>query len=181
MSVTSHLFCSVNGVAADPHLFQFDAFGPEEGELMVGSLGGLTDVVMGATLWREWSEYWPTATDEFGRFINPVRKHVLSSTLTGDLGWNSTPLEGDPVSAVRELAASGHGGVAVVGGVSTVRSLFLGGAIDALTLTVHPAVTSGTRLFDDETPLTRLRLLDSQITSAGNAILTYGLRPVQEG
>jgi RNA polymerase sigma-70 factor (ECF subfamily) len=53
----------------------------------------------------------------------------------------------------------------------------LAGVIDALTLTVHPVVTNhGRRLFDESVPLGRLSLLDGATTSAGNAVLTYGLR-----
>lgn len=175
--VTAHLFSSLNGVSEDPHLFQFDAFGAEEGEAMGRSLAPITEVVIGATLWRQWSEYWPNAEDEFGQFINPIRKHVVSSTLTGDLGWNSTLIEGDPVAYVRDLKEQGEGTIGVVGGIETVRSLFVAGVIDALTLTMHPAVTDqGKRLFDDSVSLTRLRLLEGHTTSAGNAILTYALR-----
>ncbi|MGB0113506.1 MAG: dihydrofolate reductase family protein, partial [Ilumatobacteraceae bacterium] len=75
------------------------------------------------------------------------------------------------------LAEADGGPIAVVGGIETVRTLFLAGVIDTLTLTMHPAVTGeGRRVFDDSVPLTRLRLVDSQITSAGNAMLTYSLR-----
>lgn len=174
---TAHLFSSVNGVVESPNLFQFDAFGPEEGELMGRSLGGVTDVVIGRKLWEEWSQYWPGADDPFGQFINPVRKHVVTSSLTGDLDWNSTAIEGDPVAYVEKLRQSGEGGIVVVGGVETVRSLFVAGVVDALTLTIHPVVTNeGRRLFDESVPLTRLELADSTITGAGNAILTYRLR-----
>jgi RNA polymerase sigma-70 factor (ECF subfamily) len=49
--------------------------------------------------------------------------------------------------------------------------------VDSLTLTVHPTATDqGRRLFDESVPLTRLTLLDGVTTSAGNAVLTYGLR-----
>jgi len=175
---TAHLFSSVNGVVESPNLFQFDAFGPEEGELMGRSLSGVTDVVVGRKLWEEWSQYWPGVDDPFGQFINPVRKHVVTSTLTGDLDWNSTAIEGDPVVYVEQLRRSGEGGIVVVGGVETVRSLFVAGVVDALTLTIHPVVTNeGRRLFDESVPLTRLELADSTITGAGNAILTYRLRP----
>ncbi len=174
---TAHLFSSINGVVESPHLFQYDAFGPEEGQFMERGLRDVTDVVIGSTLWREWSEYWPTAEDAFGEFINPVRKHVLTSTLTGDLGWNSTIVDGDAVAYVQKLQQDGEGDIAVIGGIETVRSLFLAGVIDALTLTVHPAVTDqGRRLFDETVPVTRLALLEGATTSAGNAILTYGLR-----
>ncbi len=174
---TAHLFSSVNGVVESPNLFQFDAFGPEEGQTMSRAIGGVTDVVIGRKLWQEWSQYWQGAEDPFGSFINPVRKHVVTSTLSDDLGWNSTPIAGDPIAFVRELQQQGDGDIAVVGGIQTTRSLFLAGVIDALTLTVHPVVTDqGRRLFDESVPLTRLALLEGTTTSAGNAVLTYCLR-----
>lgn len=181
-SVTSHLFSSVNGVSEAPNTFQFDAFGQAEGEAMGRALHGVTDVIIGANLWREWSEYWPTADDPFGHFINPARKHVISSTLTagddGELGWNSVLVDGDPVAYIEKLRQGEGGGITVTGGVETVRRLFLAGVIDTLTLTMHPAVTGqGRRLFDDSVPITRLNLVDSRITPAGNAMLTYSLRP----
>jgi dihydrofolate reductase len=178
-TTTAHLFYSVNGVVEAPNLWQFDAFGPEEGQLMGRAISGVSDVVIGRNLWQEWSQYWPNAAagDPFAAFINPVRKHVLSRTLTGDLGWNSVPVASDPVAYVAELRQQGSGSISVVGGIQTTRSLFLAGAIDTLTLTMHPAVTPvGRRLFDESVPLTRLRLVDSTITTAGNAVLTYSLR-----
>ncbi|HTZ44903.1 MAG TPA: dihydrofolate reductase family protein [Jatrophihabitans sp.] len=177
-TTSAHFFCSVNGVVESPNLFQFDAFGPEEGAMMGRAIGPVTDVIIGRKLWQEWSEYWPSADDPFGQFINPVRKHVVGSSLTGELGWNSTLITGDPVEYVRALREQDDGGdISVVGGIETTRSLFLAGVIDHLTLTMHPAVTNeGRRLFDESVPLTRLRLVDGQITSAGNAILTYALR-----
>ena len=175
---TAHLFCSVNGVVESPNLFQFDAFGPEEGQLMGQAISGVTDVVIGRRLWEEWSQYWPGAEDPFGQFINPVRKHVISSSLSGELDWNSTAIDEDPVGYVEKLRAGGEGGITVAGGVQTVRSLFLAGVVDVLTLTIHPVVTDeGRRLFDESVPLTRLELVDSTITGAGNAILSYRLRP----
>lgn len=176
-TVTAHLFSSLNGVVEGPDQFQFDAFGEAEGALMAKAIAGVDDVVMGRTLWSEWSQYWPEADDPFGQFINPVRKHVISSTLQGDLGWNSTLIQGDPVAYVEQLRAGSGGGITVAGGVETVRSLFTAGVIDALTLTVHPvAAPAGRRLFDESVPLTRLRLVDNTITPAGNAVLTYRLR-----
>lgn len=177
-TASAHLFSSLNGVSENPHLFQFDRFGEEEGALMGASLAGVTDVVIGRVLWEQWSEYWqsPEADDGFGDFINPVAKHVVSSTLSGDLGWNSTVIDGDPVAYVQALKAEGEGKIAVTGGLETVRSLFLAGAIDTLTLTIHPAITGeGRRLFPDGTDLTRVELVDSTVTSMGNAVLTYQL------
>ena len=181
-TVTAHLFHSVNGVVESPNEWQFDAFGPEEMQLMGAAIGGITDVVIGRKLWQEWSDYWQAASadDPFAQFINPVRKHVVTSTLSGDLGWNSRVIEGDPaayVASLKEDAADGDsGGISVVGGIDTIRSLFLAGVVDELTLTTHPVVGVGRRLFDESVPVTRLELVRSQSTPAGNAVLTYALR-----
>jgi dihydrofolate reductase len=175
----AHLFCSLNGVVESPNLWQFDAFGPEEGEMMGRAISGGTDVVIGRKLWQEWAQYWQSAdaNDPFGQFINPIRKHVVSGTLTGELDWNSVLVDSDPAEYVAKLKEDGTGDILVVGGIETTRSLFLAGVIDSLTLTVHPVVTpEGRRLFDESVPVTRLRLVDSAITSAGNAVLTYSLR-----
>ena len=109
---------------------------------MGAAIGGVTDVVIGRKLWDEWSDYWQSAgaDDPFAQFINPVRKHVVSSTRSGDLGWNSTVIDGDPVAYVRALKESdGEGGISAWAVASTPsRSLFLAGVIDELTLTTHP-------------------------------------------
>ena len=143
-------------------------------------IGPVTDVVIGRKLWQEWSEFWPSADDPFGQFINPVRKHVVSSTLSGELPWNSAVIDGDPVDHVRKLREQDGGNIAITGGIDTVRSLFLAGVVDELILTTHPVVTNqGRRLFDESVPTTRLSLLSAQTTSVGNVILTYGLRPTE--
>ncbi|MBO0813512.1 MAG: dihydrofolate reductase family protein, partial [Microlunatus sp.] len=145
--VVAHLFHSLNGVVESPNLWQFDAFGPEEGELMGKTIGPVTDVAIGRKLWEEWKDYWQTSDDEFANWINPVRKHVVSATLSGELPWNSTTIDGDPVAYVRRLKEADGGDISVAGGIDTVRSLFLAGVIDNLTLTTHPVVTNeGRRL-----------------------------------
>ncbi|RZS91568.1 dihydrofolate reductase [Motilibacter rhizosphaerae] len=175
----AHLFYSVNGVAESPNLWQFDAFGPEEGEAMGRTISGGTDVIIGRKLWQEWSQYWPAAdaADPFAQWINPIRKHVLTKTLSGELGWNSTVVDSDAAAYVAKLKEQGSGDILVAGGVETVRSLFVAGVVDELMLTVHPvAAPEGRRLFDETVPLTRLRLVEGRTTSAGNALLTYALR-----
>ena len=180
----AHLFHSLNGVVAEPHLWQFDNFGEEEGLSMNTHLAPVTDVIFGTTLWNEWKDYWPAqdSGDPFAQWVNPIRKHVISSTLPEDLPWNSTLVTGDPLEYVRDLRESGDdendGHIAVAGGITTVRTLFLAGLIDQLTLTTHPVVVGeGRRLFDESVPTTRLHLLNSSQTSKENMVLTYGLRP----
>jgi dihydrofolate reductase len=55
--------------------------------------------------------------------------------------------------------------------------LLFAGLLDSLTLMVHPVIAgTGRRLFADGDPVTRLELLESQQTSKGNMVLSYGLQ-----
>ena len=179
--VTAHLFSSVDGVVESPNLWQFDAFDDELGQMMMSALPRQDTVVLGRRTYEEWAGYWPTAgVDEgFGEFINPVTKHVASTTLTEPLDWgNSHLIEGDLVEFVRGLKESDGGEIAVNGSISVVRQLLFGGVLDALTLTVHPVVAgAGKHLFEPGDDTTRLELVEGSTTSKGNAVLTYALRP----
>ena len=103
---------------------------------------------------------------------------MASRTLSGPLSWNNAEvIEGDLLDFVRQLR-EGDGGDISVNGISVIRQLLEAGLLDTLTLTVHPvAAGDGKRLFDGLSEPLRLELVDSQITSVGNAMLTYRKRP----
>ncbi|MET3861708.1 dihydrofolate reductase [Dietzia sp. 2505] len=176
--ITAHMFSTLNGVVEHPDRWQFDSFGPDEMQGMAEMTAATTDLVLGRTLWQEWSGYWPGAQDPFADWVNPVRKHVLTSTLTGELAWNSVIITGDAAGYLERLRQKPGGDIAIAGGVETTRRLVLAGLVDELTLTIHPVITGeGRRLFDDSVPTTRMDLLNSIQTRAGNIIATYALRP----
>ena len=178
--VTAGLFYSVDGVAEAPDQFQFDSFDDELGALLGSVMGEVDTVLMGRQGWQEWAGYWPNAGQDmdFAGFINAMPKHVASRTLKpADMAaWgNSSLIEGELESFVRDLKASEGGTIAVMAGMSLVRQLLVAGLMDELTLIVHPVIAGkGRHLFDATTPTTRLSLLRSEITSKGNAVLTYG-------
>lgn len=175
--VTAHLFSSVDGVVESPHLFQFGCFGPDEAEMMTQAMAHVDTGIMGATIYREWSEYWPGVTDDFGPIINPMRKFVASTTLGPELSWeNSALIEGDLAEFVRGLKAQ-EGGDITVFGISVIRQLLLAGLIDELFLTIHPASGGlGKRLFDGIAEPVRLELVAARVSSVGNLLATYTLK-----
>lgn len=177
--LTAGLFHSIDGVVEAPHLWQFDSFDAELGEEMTDMLARVDTVLIGRVGYEQWSEYWPTATDEFGEFINPVEKFVASRTLSGELSWNNATLMDQPLEEfVTDLKETPGGEISVCGSISIVRQLFFAGLIDSLTLMTHPVVAgTGRHFFEPTDPTTRLVLQKSRITSAGNALLTYGLKP----
>lgn len=172
--VMAHLFSSADGVVESPNLFQFDSFGPEEGEMLTKAMAPIDAGILGRRIYEEWADYWPQHNEDFGLTINPMRKYVATRTLKDPLEWeNSTVIDGDLLDFVRQLREQDGGDINVMG-ISVIRQVLEAGLLDALTLTVHPALAGdGKRLFDGATQPLRLELVDSQVTSVGNAILTY--------
>jgi dihydrofolate reductase len=177
--VTAGLFHSVDGVVEAPDKWQFDQFDDELG-MMLGQVIERTDtVILGRVGYESWAVDFAGSDDPFADFINSVPKHVASTTLKGPLKWqNSTLIEGDVPEFVRKLKTSAGKEIAVMGGITIVRSLFRAGVIDELTLITHPVIAGAGRrhLFEPDDPVTRLELKDTTRTSRGNVVSTYSLR-----
>jgi dihydrofolate reductase len=177
--LTAGLFCSVDGVVESPNLWQFDSFDDELGAGMAQMISRVDTALLGRIGYQEWAGYWPDAAgDPFGDFINPLQKFVASRTLSGELEWqNSRLIEGTLEEFVAALKNGDGGEIGVFASISLVRQLLFAGLLDSLTLMVHPVIAgTGRRLFADGDPVTRLELLESQQTSKGNMVLSYGLQ-----
>jgi dihydrofolate reductase len=179
-TLTAGLFYSVDGVVESPNLWQFDSFDAEMSEEMGAVMSRVDTVLLGRMGYQEWSGYWPDAgaDDPFGGFINPVQKFVASRTLTGELEWQNSRLMDAPLEEfVTALKQSEGGEISVMASISLVRQLLFAGLLDSLTLMMHPVIAGqGRHLFEPADPTTRLTLQNSRVTSAGNTILSYGLR-----
>ena len=177
--VTAGLFYSLDGVVESPNLWQFDSFDAEMGEELGAVISRVDTVLLGRVGYQEWSGYWPNAgtDDPFGAFINPVKKFVASRTLTGDLEWNSKLMDAPLTDFVSALKQTEGGEISVMASISLVRQLLFAGLLDSLTVMMHPVIAGqGRHLFEPTDPVTRLTLQNSRVTSAGNTILSYGLR-----
>jgi dihydrofolate reductase len=177
--VTAGLFHSTDGAAEAPDQWQFDAFDDELGGIMGQMIGATDTVILGRVGYEAWSKDFGEGGDPYlGPFINNVPKFVASRTLTAPLGWqNSTLIEGDVNAFVRDLKGKPGGEIAVMGGISIVRSLFLAGLIDELSLITHPVVAGpGYRRLFEAGDKVRLDLIRSLTTSKGNVVSTYALK-----
>jgi dihydrofolate reductase len=177
--ITAGFFHSVDGVIESPNLWQFDAFDDELGATL-GTMMTTTDtVILGRVGYEAWAKDFGEGDDEFfGPFINAVPKFVASKTLKGPLKWqNSTLIDGNVEAFVTDLKAGDGGEIAVMGGITIVRSLFLAGVLDELTLITHPVVAGSKyrRLFDSD-EMTNLSLVRNVTTSRRNVVSTYALK-----
>lgn len=177
--VTAGLFHSVDGAVEAPNEWQGDNFDDELGALLGQTLGATDTVILGRVGYEAWAKDFGEGSDDFfGPFINAVPKLVASSRLKGPLKWqNSTLIAGDVEAFVRDLKARPGGEIAVMGGITIVRTLFLAGVLDELTLITHPVVAGARyrRLFDGPEAAS-LALIRTTTTSRGNVVSTYGLK-----
>jgi len=177
--LTAGLFSSIDGVVEAPNEFQFDSFDDDLGQMLGEVISNTSTVLLGRVSYTEWASYWPNANDGgFELFINPVEKFVASRTRTEPLEWqNSTLIEGDLESFVRELKTGEGGDIAIMGSLSVTRQLIKAGLVDRMTLIVHPVFAGkGRHLFEPTDEPTRLALIDSVRTSKGNVVNTYAPR-----
>ena len=178
--VVAGLYISVDGVTESPEKWQFDHFDAE----MMSSLQSHTvtedAVLLGRVTYQEWAAYWPTSTDEpFASYINTLPKYVVSTTLDRVDWINSMLIKGSLAEEITRLKQQPGKNIGVAGSPTLVQSLLQEDLLDELTLMLHPVVVgSGKRLFKDRSQLKRLKLVGSQITSTGVAILTY--QPTKE-
>ena len=149
----------------------------EEAGNRIGKLfEGEFDLLLGRRTYDIFAGYWPFVESEEDKFIGDAFDRAAKYVLTSSgrpLGWqNSHRLESlDDLAEVKK----GEGPDLVIQGSSTIYpQLLKAGLIDRLTLMIFPVVLgSGKRLFGDDTPARAMRMVDHQVSKAGNIFATY--------
>jgi dihydrofolate reductase len=131
-------------------------------------------LLLGRQTFEDFRSYWPLRTDDttgITDYLNAVHKYVVSSTLT-EPGWaNSTVLDDDPISAIRELKAAPGNDIVVTGSITLTHALAAEGLVDEYRLFVYPAVQGrGRGLFPADTVKT-LRLVDEPMAFPSGVVL----------
>jgi dihydrofolate reductase len=173
--IAAALFTTLDGSAERPDLWHGPYFDDAMGQAMDAHTSRCEAYLMGRVLYEQWSEYWPTAEDPFGEFINPIRKYVLSTTLP-EAGWEQSSVLGS-LEEVRALRDATGGTIGLSGSLTTLRSLLEAGLLDELVLLVDPVVVSGERRWTDGLGQVPLDLVSCQTLPTGVLHLVY--RPAQ--
>ena len=172
------LFISLDGVTQSPDKWQFDVFDEDMGAAMNAHLAAEDAILLGRVTYQDWAPYWPTSQDEpYASHINNTPKYVVSTTLD-KVEWGKfarpTLIKGNLTAEIARLKQQPGKNIGVAGSSTLVESLLQNDLLDELTLMVHPVVVgSGKRLFKEGRPLKRLKLLSSQTTRSGVALLSY--------
>ena len=107
--------------------------------------------------------------------MNRRPKTVVSTTLSGDPGWNGALVNDDLAGAVARLKAEVTGGdIYCFGGAGLANSLMAEDLVDEYRLMVTPSLLGGgKRLFGDDRPKVGLTLVESRALDVGSVILHY--------
>jgi len=167
-------YLSLDGVMDEPG-WSGPYFNEEVQNFQLNNLMGSDALLLGRVTYEGFKSAWPTMTDEagFADKMNGMPKYVATSTL--DKGeWNATLLKGDVVEEVAQLKRDVEGTLLINGSAQLFQTLHAAGLIDEYRFMVYPVVVAtGKRLFADEGGQGALKLVKSQITDSGVAILTY--------
>ena len=140
--------------------------GPEGDEFKVDETMASDALLFGRLTYDGFAPVWPLVEGAFADKFNAMPKYVVSTTLkTAD--WNnSTILDADPFTRVRELRAEQN--LLVWGSPSLVRGLLEEGLVDELVLLYSPIVLGeGKKLFPDGFGRHDLKVVESTPLSGG--------------
>lgn len=183
-------FVTADGFAADVNN-EFTAYETLEGgtaEFDQGQLAWLQTVdamVLGASTYRMFVEYWPTPASD-GQIIAPalngLRRFVFSRRLErapwGDLP-EVTIESGDAVEAIRRIKREIDGTIVLWGSLTLSEAFFAAGEVDAVRLVVMPvAIGAGRGVFPAGPDPTLLRLRSVKTYDARLVELEYALGSV---
>ena len=171
-TIAAALFATLDGSAERPERWHGPYFDEAMGRAVDAHTGRCEAYLMGRGLYEQWSEYWPGSTgDDFGEFINPITKYVLSTTLT-EATWEGTTVLSS-IEEVRALRDRTEGTIGMSGSLTTLRSLLEAGLVDELDLLDDPVVVSGERRWTDGLERVPLELVSSEALPTGVLHLVY--------
>jgi dihydrofolate reductase len=136
--------------------------------------------LVGRLTFEQMRSFWPKQTDDetgVSDYLNSVAKYVVSKTL-GDPEWDkSTVLRGPLEEEIHRLKGQPGSDIVCTGSITLVHQLIELGLVDEYRLFVYPVVQAlGRRLFESETAVANLGLVQTQPFRSGVVLLVYRVR-----
>ena len=96
--------------------------------------------MLGRKTYEGLAAYWPGKTGRWADMVNAIPKYVGSRTLSGDLEWNATLLEGDVEDSIPKLKDEVDGDLYMHGSGEFAYALAERGLIDEYEIYLNPLV-----------------------------------------
>ncbi|HEU4945603.1 MAG TPA: dihydrofolate reductase family protein [Kribbella sp.] len=140
-------------------------------------LESIDTMLLGATTYRLFVDFWPTADDEvIAPVLNRLHKVVVSSTLES-APWGEwepgTVVSGDAAEAVSDLKRQDGKDIILWGSITLFHALLAAGLVDEVQLRVCPLVLGeGMSVFPHGVKVD-LELLEARPWATGGVLLRY--------
>lgn len=167
-------YLTLDGVMEEPR-WSGPYFDAEVARFQHDNLFGSDALLLGRVTYEGFKAAWPGMTDKqgFADRMNSLPKFVTTATLT-EPEWNATLLDGDVSERVAALKTDFAGTLLLNGSARLFQALHAAGLIDEYRLMFFPVILgAGRRLLPEGSADGALKLVESQITSSGVALLTY--------
>lgn len=131
-------------------------------------------LVLGRKTYEGLAGYWPTKSGKWADMVNAMPKYVGSTTLSGNLTWNATLLEGDLANSIPQLRDGVDGDLFMHGSGEFAYALAAQGLIDELEVYLNPLVwgKGNVHVLGDRGTI-RMELNDVKRFDSGVVLLTY--------
>lgn len=131
-------------------------------------------LVLGRKTYEGLAAYWPSQSGRWAEMVNALPKHVASTTLSGELEWNATLLDGDLEDSIPKLKDAVEGDLFVHGSGEFAHALAERGLVDEYEVYLNPIVWGGGNLHVlGDRGTVRLQLDDVKRFDSGVVLLTY--------
>jgi dihydrofolate reductase len=131
-------------------------------------------MVLGRKTYEGLAGYWPSRTGKWADMVNGMRKWVGSTTLSGELDWNASLLEGDLADALAKVKDEVDGDLFMHGSGEFAYALAERGLIDEYEIYLNPLVwgQGNVHVLGDRGTI-RMELDDVKRFDSGVVLLTY--------
>ena len=131
-------------------------------------------LLLGRKTFEGLAGYWPERTGKWADMVNALPKHVGSTTLSGELPWNGTLLEGSLEDSIPALKEEVEGDLFLHGSGEFAFALAEKGLIDQFEIYLNPLVwgTANLHVLGDR-GVVRMQLDDVRRFDSGVVLLTY--------
>ncbi|HKF82225.1 MAG TPA: dihydrofolate reductase family protein [Solirubrobacterales bacterium] len=131
-------------------------------------------MVLGRKTFEGLAGYWPSKSGKWADMVNAMPKYVGSTTLSGELPWNGTLLDGDLEDSIPKLKEETDGDLFMHGSGEFAYALAEKGLIDECEVYLNPLVWGEGNLHVlGDRGTVRLRLADVRRFESGVVLLTY--------
>ena len=131
-------------------------------------------MVLGRKTYEGLAGYWPDRSGKWADMVNAMAKYVGSNTLSGELSWNATLLEGEPEDSILKLKDEVAGDLFMHGSGEFAYALAERGLIDEFEIYVNPVVWGEGNLHVlGDRGTVRMELGDVKRFDSGVVLLTY--------